>query len=109
MLVINAIVAMLGKDSVNSTVVIIVAVCATGVIALPMLGFLIFHIYLTVSGKTTRELIKKIDNSEINKKGYNVQWCNVDKSIVNFYEEITEEDHEAILKRLNTMKYEGGA
>jgi hypothetical protein len=63
MLVINAIVAMLGKDSVNSTVVIIVAVCATGVIALPMMGFLIFHIYLTVSGRTTREIIKKIDNS----------------------------------------------
>ena len=68
MLVINAIVAMLGKDSVNSTVVIIVAVCATGVIALPMMGFLIFHIYLTVSGRTTREIIKKIDNSEIDTK-----------------------------------------
>ncbi len=54
MLVINAIVGMLGKDSVNSTVVIIVSVCATGVIALPMMGFLIFHIYLSLTGRTTR-------------------------------------------------------
>ena len=64
MLVINAVVAMLGKDAVNSTVVVIVAVCATGVIALPMMGFLVFHVYLSVTGRTTREIIKKIENAE---------------------------------------------
>jgi len=64
MLVINAVVAMLGKDAVDSTVVVVVAVCATGVIALPMMGFLVFHVYLSVTGRTTREIIKKIENAE---------------------------------------------
>lgn len=55
---------MIGKDQINQTVVIIVAVVATSVIALPLAGFLIFHVYLTVTGKTTREIVKKIDNSK---------------------------------------------
>jgi hypothetical protein len=54
MLVINIVVSMLGKNQVNSTIVIIVCICATGVIALPMAGFLIFHVYLSLTGKTTR-------------------------------------------------------
>lgn len=64
MLVVNVIVGMFGKDQVNQTVVIIVAVVATSIIALPLGGFLIFHLYLTLSGKTTREIVKKIDNSQ---------------------------------------------
>jgi len=32
-----------------------------GVIAIPMLVFIAFHIYLAVTGKTTRELLKKLD------------------------------------------------
>jgi thiosulfate reductase cytochrome b subunit len=34
-----------------------------GVIAIPMLVFIVFHIYLAVTGKTTRELLKKLDGS----------------------------------------------
>jgi len=64
MLVVNVVVGMIGKDQINQTVVIIVAVVATSVIALPLAGFLIFHVYLTVTGKTTREIVKKIDNSK---------------------------------------------
>jgi hypothetical protein len=64
MLVVNVAVALLGNNGVNQTVVIVVSVVATSVIALPLVGFLIFHLYLTVAGKTTREIVKKIDNTQ---------------------------------------------
>ena len=41
-------------SEVNSTVVIIICSVAVGIIAIPLLGFFIFHIYLAVTGKTTR-------------------------------------------------------
>jgi hypothetical protein len=62
MSILNLVVYMinLGGSSVNTTVVIIICSVVFGVIAIPMFGFLIFHIYLSVTGKTTREIIKKI-------------------------------------------------
>lgn len=35
-----------------------------GIIAIPLVGFLIFHIYLAVTGKTTREMLKKIKDEK---------------------------------------------
>ncbi len=61
-LVVNLIVFFVGKSGseVNSLIVIIVCAVIVGLIALPLLGFFIFHIYLAISGRTTRELIKSI-------------------------------------------------
>lgn len=89
MLVVNIVVYLMGTESVNSTVVIVVSVVAASVIALPLVGFLIFHVYITFSGRTTREVVKKIDNEK--KTEQLVQWCNVDKPLIDFYEEVNEE------------------
>lgn len=86
MLVVNIVVYLMGTESVNSTVVIVVSVVAASVIALPLVGFLIFHVYITFSGRTTREVVKKIDNEK--KTEQLVQWCNVDKPLIDFYEEV---------------------
>lgn len=61
-----------GQD-VDPSVVIIICSVAISVVALPVIIFFIFHIYLSLTGKTTREVIKKI-------KGQNTenQWCKVD-------------------------------
>ena len=42
-----------GKE-VNETLVIVICSVAVGIIAIPLLGFFIFHIYLAITGKTTR-------------------------------------------------------
>ena len=47
-------------SEINSTVVIVVCSVAVGIIAIPLIGFFVFHIYLSASGKTTREIIKGI-------------------------------------------------
>ena len=41
-------------SAVNSTIVIVICSVVVGVLALPLLGFFIFHIYLSCTGKTTR-------------------------------------------------------
>jgi thiol:disulfide interchange protein len=70
-----------GGSQVNSTVVIIICSVVLGVLALPMLGFLVFHVYLSLTGKTTRELLKKLDRGEESKN----QWCNVDPPLFDPY------------------------
>jgi hypothetical protein len=58
---VNVVVYTISKsDTVNPMIVIIVCSVAAGLIGLPLLGFLIFHIYISISGNTTREVIKKI-------------------------------------------------
>ena len=52
---VNLIVFFVSQDgTVDSTVAIIISAVAFGLIAIPMIGFLIFHIYLSLKGKTTR-------------------------------------------------------
>jgi hypothetical protein len=41
-------------SSVNSVVLIVICSVVVGIIALPLLGFFIFHIYLVITGRTTR-------------------------------------------------------
>jgi predicted permease len=61
MLIVNLVVYMLAKNSdVDPTVVIVVSSVAVGLIAVPLFGFLIFHLYVSFTGRTTREIIKKI-------------------------------------------------
>lgn len=46
--------------TVNSLVVIIICSVAAGIVGVPLAGFLIFHIFLVLTGRTTREVIKNI-------------------------------------------------
>jgi hypothetical protein len=48
------------KDVSQTAIIVIVSVVGA-IIGLPILGFLIFHIYLTITKKTTRELLKHIE------------------------------------------------
>ena len=50
-----------GDEGVDYTIAIIICAVVFGVIAIPMIGFLGFHLYLVCKGKTTRELLKKLD------------------------------------------------
>lgn len=63
MFIINMIVFVIQKSSkdINQTAIIVIVAVVSGVIGLPILGFLIFHIYLTIQKKTTRELLKHIE------------------------------------------------
>lgn len=81
-LIINGVVyGMARADSkVNSTIVIIVCSVVVGIIGLPLLGFFIFHIYLSCTGKTTREVIKNIKGEK-----QDIQWCEVDAPLINYF------------------------
>jgi hypothetical protein len=59
-LVANLILFFIAKSgsSVNSVVLIVVCSVIVAIIGLPLLIFFIFHIYLMITGRTTRELIK---------------------------------------------------
>ena len=46
-------VANAGKE-VDQTLIIVICSVVVGVIAIPLLGLFIFHIYLAITGKTTR-------------------------------------------------------
>lgn len=66
LLIVNMIVFIIQKSSkdVSQTAIIVVVAVVAAVIGLPILGFLIFHIYLAVKKKTTRELLKHLDRDE---------------------------------------------
>jgi hypothetical protein len=55
-LLVNVIVYMLGRQQggINPIIVIIIGSVTVGIIMIPLLGFLIFHLWLTYIGKTTR-------------------------------------------------------
>ncbi len=75
-------------SEVNSTLIIIICSVAMGIIAIPLIGFLIFHIYLAITGKTTREMIKKIEDDKPEKN----QWCKVDPPLIDYYRKIDQEE-----------------
>ncbi len=56
MAIINLVVYFLSLNgsNIDSTVAIVICSVVLGIIAVPMMGFLIFHIYLSLTGKTTR-------------------------------------------------------
>ncbi len=65
MAIVNGIVYFITSDgsTVNPTIAIVVCSIVFGIIAIPIVGFLGFHIYLAIRGKTTRELLKHLDSS----------------------------------------------
>jgi hypothetical protein len=70
-----------------------------GLIALPLIGFFIFHVYVAVSGNTTREILKDIKEE----KPQENQWCQVDPSMIDFFAEITEEESIAFKEKLKNL------
>lgn len=76
-----------GGSAVDSTIAVIVCAVVLGIVALPMFGFLVFHVYLSLTGRTTRELLKKLGRTESHRN----QWCNVDPPLFDPYLSITEE------------------
>ena len=88
MLIVNMIVFVIQKSSgdVSQTAIIVVVAVVASVIGLPILGFLIFHIYLAVTKKTTRELLKHIERDE----DVENQWCSVDPPIMDLFDTISE-------------------
>ena len=88
MLIVNMIVFIIQKSSrdVSPTAIIIVVAVVASVIGLPILGFLIFHIYLSLTKKTTRELLKHLEREE----DFENQWCSVDAPIMDLFDTITE-------------------
>lgn len=46
-------VSMAGSN-IDSVIIIIICAVAVGILGVPLLGFFIFHIFLAVTGKTTR-------------------------------------------------------
>jgi hypothetical protein len=68
-------------SNMNATVIIIVCSVAVGVIAVPLIGFLLFHIFLLIRGSTTRELLKSIKS-----QSHQNQWCEVDPPLIDYFE-----------------------
>ena len=72
-------------SAVDGTVVIIICSVVVGGMILTLLGFLIYHLFLICTGKTTREHLKKLnldgaggaDISEFN-------WCSTEPSLIDF-------------------------
>lgn len=74
-------------SSCDSTVPIIICSVVLGIIGIPMLAFLVFHIYLSLAGKTTREVLKKLDRGGSHQN----QWFNVDPPLFDPYLQISSE------------------
>jgi amino acid permease len=100
--IVNMIVFVIQKStqSINQTAIIVIVSVVAGVLGIPILGFLIFHLYLTVTKKTTRELLKHIDRDE---EEFENQWCSVDPPVMDLFDDITEEQAESIKLRLEEI------
>jgi hypothetical protein len=85
-----------GGTAVNSTVAIIICSVVLGIIGLPMLCFLVFHVYLSLTGKTTRELLKKLGKVDTHQN----QWCNVDPPLFDPFLEISESDKAQLITEM---------
>jgi hypothetical protein len=81
--IVNLSVYLINKASkeVNNTVVIIILSVIGGLLGIPIVIFSLFHFYLCVTGRTTREVIKNIDNDTATE----TQWCLVDSVNINFF------------------------
>lgn len=59
----NLVIYLLNRDDkeVSSTAIIIIVSVIGGIIGLPLTIFFIFHLYICITGRTTREVIKNIE------------------------------------------------
>ena len=73
----------------NGIIAIVICSICLGLIGLQLVGFFFFHIFLVIKGNTTRGLIKKEAKEENEEKN---QWCIVDPPLIDYYNEISEEE-----------------
>ena len=50
-----------GDKEISSTAIIIIVSVIAGIIGLPLTIFFVFHLYICITGRTTREVIKNIE------------------------------------------------
>lgn len=67
-------------SAINATIAVIVCSVIIGGMVLVLIGFLLYHVYLICSGKTTREHQKRLANSTTILSDFN--WCQTDPSLV---------------------------
>lgn len=70
------------KDNANQTTIIIIVSVIAGVLCIPLLCFFLFHLFLAITGNTTRQCLKKIANAPEAEN----QWCKVDEPLFDPYE-----------------------
>jgi hypothetical protein len=51
------------SQSVNQTVVIVIVAIVGSILGVPLIGFCIFHMFLAINHSTTRECVKKLQNT----------------------------------------------
>ena len=90
-------------QQVNKTVVVIFTALIGAVLGLPILVFLVFHLYLALTKQTTREVIKKLTHDDGNEPN---QWCGVDFPNLDFWEEITEKDAQKLQHAIAQLRGE---
>lgn len=83
-------------SAINSTVAIIVSSVVMGGMVLVLLGFLLYHVYLICSGKTTREHQKKLASNSIS----DFNWCQTDPSMVQYDRELDHHEESEITRVL---------
>ena len=72
---------------ISQTVIIVISAVLAGLIGLPLVIFMVFHIVIAIRGQTTREVIKKQDN-----EGPKNNWCETDPILVDYAEEVGEQE-----------------
>ena len=103
LLIINMIIFIIAKSesNISQTAVIVIVAIVGSVLGIPILGFFIFHIYLACTRNTTREVLKSIEQKE--NEDVENQWCDVDQSNIDFWEEVTQEELDGIREGLRRM------
>jgi len=98
LILVNLIIFLLSKtgSAVNSNIAVIVCSVIIGGMILVLLGFLIYHVYLICSGKTTREHQKKLVSNTIS----DFNWCQTDPSLVQFDKTLEQHEESEITKIL---------
>ena len=89
------------QDDVNQTVVIVAVATVGGVLGVPLVAFCLFHAFLAVTGSTTRECIKKIDQVPADSQN---QWCAVDDSLFDPFIELSEQEAHFLTAELQHMR-----
>lgn len=92
------------NDSPSSAVKILLLIVGVllGFLAIILFGFCLFHLWLQMRNKTTREFIKKAgsssnSNNNLDSMQAGNDWLGVSKPMVDYSHKLTEEDVQAIV------------
>lgn len=85
-------------SQISRTAVIVICVIVVAVIALPLILFFCFHLFLAITGRTTNEIIKQFRGQNVRNRGEGQsqsqnepknQWLHVDPPLVNLFREVS--------------------